>query len=75
MIYIIMGWAVAFAPSDFYNSLSTASLVLIVTGGVLYMVGVLFYMMKKMQYSHAIWHVFVLAASICHYTAVLLAIN
>lgn len=75
IIYIGMGWAIAFAPSDFYGSLSTATIVLIIVGGLLYTIGVVFYLMKKIKYSHAIWHVFVLAASICHYIAVLLAIN
>jgi len=75
IIYLSMGWAVAFAPSDFYSSLSTASIALIIIGGALYSIGVIFYLMKKYKYSHAIWHLFVLAASICHYIAILLAIN
>ena len=75
VIYIGMGWAIAFAPSDFYSSLTTATIVLIIVGGVLYTIGVGFYLMKKVKYSHAIWHLFVLAASICHYIAILLAIN
>lgn len=75
VIYIGMGWAIAFAPSDFFASLTTATTVLIIVGGLLYTVGVAFYLMKKIKYSHAIWHLFVLAASICHYIAILLAIN
>jgi len=75
IIYIGMGWGIAFAPSDLFTSLTTASVVLIIVGGALYTIGVPFYLMKKVKYSHAIWHLFVLAASICHYIAIFLVIN
>jgi hemolysin III len=46
---------------------------LVATGGVLYTVGVVFYLWDKHMYTHALWHGIVLAAAICHYVAVLLA--
>lgn len=73
-IYLAMGWAVAFLPWDFFSELSTASLVLIIVGGALYSVGAWFYAKDKWMYSHTIWHVMVLAASICHYVAIFLII-
>jgi len=47
---------------------------LVITGGGLYTLGVTFYLWEKYTYSHALWHVFVLAAAICHYVAVLLSV-
>jgi len=41
-------------------------------GGAAYTLGIIFYALKKVPYAHAIWHVFVLGGSICHYFAVLL---
>lgn len=46
-----------------------------VIGGSLYSVGVLFYLWGKFTYHHVVWHLFVLAASICHYVAVFLAVS
>ena len=46
----------------------------LLAGGLFYTVGVVFFAWTKLRYSHAIWHVFVLAGSICHFIAVLLYI-
>jgi hemolysin III len=43
-------------------------------GGLMYSIGVFFYASKKIPFNHAIWHVFVLAGSTCHYFAVLYAV-
>jgi hemolysin III len=48
-----------------------ATLLWLVAGGLLYSMGVVFYVWKRLPYSHAVWHVFVLGGSICHYFAVL----
>ena len=53
-------------------ALPVGGLLLIVAGGLAYTVGVLFYGWHSLRYSHAIWHVFVLVGSICHYAAVML---
>jgi len=45
-------------------------LILLAAGGVAYTGGVIFYAWQKLPYNHAIWHLFVLAGSICHYFAV-----
>jgi hemolysin III len=49
--------------------------VLIIAGVVLYIGGVIFFLWQKWYYHHAIWHAFVLIASACHFTAVLLTVN
>jgi hemolysin III len=51
-----------------------AVITMIIIGGVLYTIGVIFYLMEKWQWHHAVWHLFVLAAAICHYVAVLLTV-
>ena len=43
--------------------------------GVLYLLGVIFYLWKKYPYNSAVWHFFALAAAVCHYVAILLAVQ
>ena len=58
----------------FFVSIPTEVIVLIAIGGALYTIGVIFYLMEKWKWHHAVWHLFVLAAAICHYVAVLLSV-
>jgi len=71
-LYILMGWLSVLALRDLARVIPLGGLVWLAAGGVLYTVGVLFYVQKKTPYTHAIWHLFVLGGSICHYFAVLL---
>ena len=59
--YLLMGWIAIFFIYPLYNALTTQGLWLLVAGGLCYTVGVLFYVAKKVQFTHAIWHVFVVA--------------
>jgi len=68
--YLFMGWIAVVAVKPMMTNLSTAGISLVVAGGVLYSLGVLFYVWRRLPYNHAIWHLFVLAASICHFFAV-----
>ncbi len=72
LIYLAMGWAVVVGGRTFFAALPFDVLALIVAGGVLYTVGIVFYIWDKHRYTHALWHGIVLAAAICHYVAVLL---
>ena len=67
--YLVMGWLVVLALPQVISALSAGGLSLLVAGGLFYTVGVLFYVRKK-KFSHAVWHVFVLAGGLCHYLAV-----
>lgn len=67
LMYILMGWIVIFAIKPLYLSLSTASITFLVAGGLLYTFGTIFYRWKKLKYNHAIWHLFVLGGSVCHF--------
>jgi hemolysin III len=67
-----MGWLVIVAVQPLMASIAPVGLWLIVAGGLCYTVGTVFYVLKKVPYMHAIWHVFVLAGSVLHFLAILL---
>lgn len=71
-IYIAMGWCGLVAAKPIMAALDTGGLVLLVAGGLAYTGGVAFYLMERMRYHHAIWHLFVLLGTVLHYFAVLL---
>lgn len=70
VIYLLMGWMFVLAGEQIYMSLSSKSLTFLGLGGIAYSAGVLFYMWRKLPYSHGIWHLFVLAGSIFHFFAI-----
>jgi hemolysin III len=74
LVYIAMGCLLFVGGKTFFVILPTSALVWLVIGGGLYIFGCIFYLNKKISYHHAIWHLFVLSAAICHYVAVLLAL-
>jgi hemolysin III len=69
-LYLGMGWAGLMAGGSFLAALSTPVLVLILIGGLLYTVGVVFYLCDRLPFHYTIWHVFVLAASLVFYAAI-----
>ena len=74
VIYLGMGWILLFSGRQFFAAIPGPVLTMIVIGGLLYSIGVIFYLWEKLYYHHVIWHMFVLAAAICHYVAVLLMV-
>jgi hemolysin III len=73
-IYLLMGWSMLAGGNAFFLRMPGAVLQMVIAGGVIYSLGVIFYLWEKYTYSHAIWHLFVLAAAICHYIAILLSV-
>jgi hemolysin III len=71
-VYLGMGWMVVLSIKPLIANLAPAGLWLLVAGGLCYTVGTIFYVLKKVKYMHAVWHVWVLAGSVCHFLAVLL---
>lgn len=69
--YLGMGFISLAILQPLYLNLSTGGLILLATGGAIYTLGVFFYVRKEIHYTHAIWHLFVLAAAICHYLMML----
>ena len=70
LIYLFMGWLALAAFKPLVEVLPHGSLVMLLAGGVAYTAGTLFYMWKRLPYHHAVWHLFVLAGSVCHFFAV-----
>lgn len=71
IIYLLMGWMFVFVLNRFFASMPSSVIAFILTGVGLYSIGVVFFVWRKWRYHHAIWHLCVLIASICHYLAVL----
>lgn len=70
-LYVIMGWLIVFVWNDLVAAIHPTSLILLIIGGLLYTVGAIFYIWKLFKHHHAVWHVFVLSATVCHFFAVL----
>ncbi len=71
IIYLMMGWLAVIAVRPFINSIPFKGLVWLIAGGLFYSLGVIFHIFHKLPFNHTIWHLFVLAGSICHYFAIL----
>lgn len=70
IIYLVMGWLAVFIAESMINNLPALSISYLALGGLFYTLGVVFYIWKNLPYHHAIWHLFVLGGSICHYLSV-----
>lgn len=70
--YVLMGWGIVLSIKPLAENLALPGLILLVAGGLVYTVGVVFYVLKKYRYMHSVWHLFVLAGSVCHYFSILL---
>jgi len=71
VLYIVMGWIIVFAIKPLLLAMTIKSLIFLIVGGGLYTIGSIFYVWRKMKYHHAIWHLFVLAGSTCHFFTIL----
>jgi len=71
LIYLAMGWLVVVAVKPLFTYVPRPGLLWLLAGGLCYTVGALFYLWKKLPYHHAVWHLFVLGGSVCHYFAIL----
>ncbi len=71
-LYLAMGWMAVFAAQPLLHALPPGGLAWLVAGGLLYSAGTIFFLWERLPYNHAIWHLFVLGGSICHYLAVTL---
>jgi len=71
LLYLVMGWLVMLVIKPLLAVINKPSLIFLIIGGLLYTSGIFFYSSKKIKYNHAIWHLFVLGGSICHFFTVL----
>lgn len=70
LVYVLMGWTVLVAIVPIVENLPLHALFWLVGGGIFYTVGVLFFLLETLPFSHTIWHLFVMAGSICHFFAI-----
>ena len=70
LIYLFMGWMVMFIYKNLRINLDPVSLRLLVASGVTYTVGAVFYLMKRVRYTHVVWHLFVVGGSVLNYLSV-----
>jgi hemolysin III len=69
--YILMGWIIIFAIKPLFQTMPPGGLTLLISGGLAYTLGTIFYSWKKLPFNHAIWHLFVLGGSACHFFSVM----
>jgi hemolysin III len=69
-VYLLMGWVLVVGGPRLFRSLPLMSLILLITGGVAYTLGTLWYRKPYRRGAHVTWHVFVLAGAVCHWWAV-----
>lgn len=72
--YLFMGWFCIIAVKPLYRELTTTGFVFLAVGGLCYSLGAIFYAWKALPWSHTIWHLFVLAGSVCHFFSILFGI-
>ncbi len=71
LTYLFMGWFCLIAVKPLYRELQMTGFVFLAVGGICYSVGAVFYAWKSLRWSHTIWHLFVLAGSLCHFFSIL----
>ena len=70
IMYVLMGWVIVFAIKPLINNLPLEGLLWLFAGGISYTIGAILYSIKKIKFSHAIFHMFVLIGSFCHFMSV-----
>jgi hemolysin III len=70
LMYVFMGWIIVFAVKPLIDNLSSEGLFWLVAGGLAYTVGASLYSSRKIKFNHAIFHLFVLLGSACHFVSV-----
>ena len=70
IIYMVMGWLVLIAAEPLSANLSIQGIYWLITGGISYTIGVFFFVLDRIPFFHAIWHLFVIGGSVCHYFAI-----
>lgn len=72
LLYLVMGWLIVFDFTALQQVVSPRAIALLVAGGGFYTAGILFYVWNSLKYNHVLWHLFVLAGSICHFFSIYL---
>ena len=70
MTYLVMGWLSLIVIYELAINLNVGGLALLAVGGIVYSLGVIFYVAKRIPFNHAIWHGFVLVGCMCHFFSI-----
>ena len=68
--YVLMGWMVMIVIKPIINNISIEGFYWLLAGGISYTIGAVLYSIQKIKYNHAIFHVFILGGSICHFITI-----
>ncbi len=71
-LFIAMGWLIVPWIDELFAAIGPTGGRLVVAGGLAYTAGVVFYLWRRLPFNHAVWHLFVIGGSVCHYLAVAL---
>lgn len=71
VLYLLLGWSVVWYLPALIKGLPVVGLGLLLAGGLCYTIGCVFYVLKKVRYLHSVFHVWVLAGSVCQFLAVI----
>lgn len=69
LLYLVFGWVAFLVIKPLFMHMPLQGAILLVIGGVSYMLGVIFYVWKKLPFHHLLWHLFVMVGSLCHFGA------
>ena len=69
-IYLAMGWLIIIAAGELLGAVGVGGTIWLLVGGLFYSFGVIFFVWERLPYNHTVWHLFVMAGSACHFTAV-----
>jgi len=70
IMYVLLGWVIVFAIKPLISNLPLKGLIWLFAGGMSYTIGAVLYSIKKIKYNHALFHMFVLMGSFCHFMSV-----
>ncbi len=70
LIYLFMGWMIIFVFKNLKTNLNSEALNLLLASGITYSVGAIFYLLKKIKFTHVIWHLFVIGGSVLNYLSI-----
>ena len=70
-LYVVMGWFALLIFNQAIRDIGTSCLIFLLVGGIFYTTGILFYKWRKLPFSHAIWHLFVIGGSVFHFFSVM----
>ncbi|QRV23280.1 PAQR family membrane homeostasis protein TrhA [Marinomonas foliarum] len=71
ILYVVLGWLILIAIKPLVALMAPTGLLLLVLGGVLYTLGVVFFVLdSRLRYGHLVWHLFVLGGTVCHYFSI-----